>query len=127
MADTIFLSEQHAMLPSWTQLDSILRDRLGWLHHSLSCDSLPAVEAAAQFSNIVSDLLMEHGLVKCAQPRGRHRPRRIEETLKHLSTMKNNSRKHMQNDNGNFITLVRSHNKVLRCFRRQVNSRETCI
>ena len=119
-------SEQYATPPSWPHLDRILRDRLGWLHHSLSCDSLSAVEAAVQFSSIVGDLLMEFGLIKSSNCSGHHHPRRIETSVKNLSIMKNASRKYMQSDNGNFITLVRAHNKVLNCFHRQVNSRETC-
>jgi len=87
-------------------LDSILRDCLGWLHHSLGCDSLVAVETAVQFSNIVGDLLMEFGLIKSSNCSGHHRPRCIETSVKNLSIMKNTSRKYMQGDNGNFITLV---------------------
>ena len=87
---------------------------------------LPAAEAAAQFSNIMFDLLMEYGVVHCTQPHGRHRPRRIETTLRNLAVMKNDSHKFMQRDNGNFLTLVRSHNRVLRCYHCQVNNRETC-
>ena len=62
MASDLSSSEQHATPPSWPHLDSILHDHLGWLHHSLGCGSLTAVEAAVQFSNIVGDLLMEFGL-----------------------------------------------------------------
>ena len=126
MAAVLSSPEQYATSPSWPQLDMILRDRLCWLHHSLSCDLLPAAEAAAQFSNIVFDLLMEYGVVHCTQPRGRHHPRHIETTLRNLAVMKNDSRKFMQRDNGNFLTLVRSHNRVLQCYHRQVNNRETC-
>lgn len=32
----------------------------------------------------------------------------------------------MQGDKGNFITMVRTHNKVLKCFRRQQITREMC-
>jgi len=60
-----------------------------------------AVVAAAQFSNIVSDLLRKQ-LVKCAQSNGCHRPHRIEETLKHLSAM-NEHKIIMQKDNGSFV------------------------
>jgi len=72
MVSDLSPSEQHATPPSWSHLDNILRDRLGWLHHSLGCDSLPAAEAAVQFSNVVSDLLMEFRLIKSSYCSGRH-------------------------------------------------------
>ena len=57
---------------------------------------------------------------------GRHRPRRMETILKNLTDMKNASRRHMDGYDGNFITLVRTHNKVLKCHRRQQITREMC-
>ena len=63
MATDLSSFEQHATPPSWSHLDQILHDRLGWLHHLLSCGMLSAVEAAVQFSNIMADLLLEYGLV----------------------------------------------------------------
>ena len=126
MATDFSSSEQQATPPSWSHMDRILRGRLGWLHHSLGQDLLPAVEAAEQFSYIVGDLLAEYGLVHSISCSGRHRPRRIETSVGNLAKMKNLSRKSMQSDNANFITLVRTHNKVLRCYHRQLISRETC-
>jgi len=38
--------------------------------------------------------------------------------------MKNNLHKHMYSGDGNFLTLVRTHNKVLRCFRHQQITKE---
>ena len=48
--------EQYATTPCCIRLDEILRDRLGWLHHSLGSDVLAPSEAAEQFSHIVGDL-----------------------------------------------------------------------
>ena len=118
--------EQYATSPGWPQLAKILRDRLEWLHHSLSCNLLPAAEAAVQFSNILADLLVEYGLINSQHCSGRHRPRCTEKSLENLSVMKNVLRKNMHSDSGNFVILVQAHNKVLKCYHRQVNSREMC-
>ena len=89
---------------------------------------LPLAEAAEQFSNIVDDLLLEYGLNKspyCSSS-GRHRPRHIESTLLSLSVTKNRLRKNIKRNVGDFIDVVRVHNKVLRCYRRQQRTNEMC-
>ena len=121
MADNLSRHEQYATPLCWSELDENLRTRLAWLHHSLGRDVLPPVEVAEQFSNILGDLLLEYGLTTSSSYNGRHRPRRIETTLTALSTMKNHSRKYMKSDAGNFLNIVRAHNKVFHCYSRQTH------
>jgi len=125
MASNLSSSQQSATSPCWTQLNDLLRTRLGWLHHSLGCDDLSPVEAAEQFSNFVSDLLQEYGVVKSSSGSGRHRPRRIEVAVQNLSLMKNNSRKGPSHSN-ELLHLVRAHNKVLKCYRSDQNNKNIC-
>ena len=111
MASDFSPLQQSATSPCWTQLNDVLRNRLGWLHHSVSCDDLSPVEAAEQFSNFVSDLLQEYGVMKPSCGNGRHRPRQIEIAVQNLSLLKNNSRKDM-NRSKEFLHVVRAHNKA---------------
>ena len=107
-------------------MNEILRDRLAWLHHLIGRDVLAPAEGAGDFSHIVSDLLLEYGMMTSPNCNGRHRPRRMETILKNLTAMRNASRRHMEGDEGNFITLVQTHNKVLKCYRHQQITREMC-
>ena len=107
-------------------MDEILRDCLAWLHHLIGRDVLSPAEGAGEFSHIVSDLLLEYEVIILLTCNGRHRPRRMETVLKKLTDMKNASRRHMEGDEGNFIILVRTHNKVLKCHHRQQITREMC-
>ena len=102
--------EQYASTPCWSRLDEVLRGRLAWLHHALGSDVLAPDEAAEQFSHILSDLLLEFEVITPPRDHSRHRPRRIETTLKNLVSMKNMYRRNLQSCDRNFITLVRAHN-----------------
>ena len=125
MATNFSCHWQDATSPCWSQLDGILRNRLAWLHHSLGCDVLLPTEAVEQFSNIVGDLLLEYRLTRSSSCNGRHRPCQIKTTLQNLSMMKNSLRKNIKSDR-NFIDVVRTHNKVLRCYRRHQRTDEVC-
>ena len=48
--------EQYATSSSWSQLDRILCHRLGWLHHSVSCDLLPAYISKEMYISFSEDI-----------------------------------------------------------------------
>ena len=80
----------------------MLRQRLSILHHSLGSDIVDPATAAELEQGIIA-------VTSSSGPKGPHRSRPIESTLRNLSQMKNAARKNIGTHCDRFVHLVRAH------------------
>ena len=112
-------SEYHFTLLFWSAMDDTLHQHLSSLHHLLGNNVMDPATAAEDFSHLLSELLLELGMIESApnsRPQRSHRPHPIKATLRNLSRMKNAARKSANTNCDKFVQLVRAHHVVKKCY-----------
>ena len=102
----------------WTTVNTQIEERLSTLLRDLSAKILGTSEAAVAFSNIITRVLTDYGVIK-ERPNGNHRPRRMEQVVSSLAIMKKKARMNIRNAPGEFLNIMRLHNKALNDKKRQ--------
>ena len=103
----------------WSMIDDEFRSIISPVHAGLGSDDISTEEAGELFSQLLLEHLAERGVIKPPSDRNApsrlppsHRPRAIVKLTRRLAKLKNQARRTFVHHPGEFLRLVRAHNKA---------------